>query len=73
MTERDVPPPERPRKRRQEGEQEHLREDAGVEGGMLEEDERVVGSRKDVGRGEGAGSGRRKGLLERIRGKLTGR
>jgi hypothetical protein len=30
VTEGDMPPPERPRPRRQEGEQEHLREDAGM-------------------------------------------
>jgi hypothetical protein len=30
VTERDMPPPERPGPRRQEGEQEHLREDAGM-------------------------------------------
>ncbi len=35
MTEGDMPPPERPKPRRQEGEQEHLREDAGTTQGGL--------------------------------------
>ncbi len=70
MTERDMPPPERPKKRHQEGEQEHLREDAGVEGGLLEDQEQVVGSRKDAGRTE-AGSDRGKSLLKKIKDKLT--
>lgn len=72
MREQDVPPPEGPKKRRQEGEQTHLREDAGVEGGMLEEDERVVGSRKNVGRRE-SGAGQKKSLLQRLKESLTGR
>jgi hypothetical protein len=36
VTEGDMPPPERPRPRRQEGEQEHLREDAGMTNEGLE-------------------------------------
>ncbi len=35
VTEGDMPPPERPKPRRQEGEQEHLREDAGTTKGGL--------------------------------------
>jgi hypothetical protein len=35
VTEGDMPPPEKPKPRRQEGEQEHLREDAGTTRGGL--------------------------------------
>ncbi len=35
VTEGDMPPPERPKPRRQEGEQDHLREDAGTTQGGL--------------------------------------
>jgi hypothetical protein len=35
VTEGDMPPPERPKPRRQEGEQDHLREDAGTTKGGL--------------------------------------
>ncbi len=75
MTERDMPPPERPGSRRQEGEQTHLREDAGMTEGPLEGDGSAEHVREDAGRPgvEPEYEEDDKGLLDKAKDKLTGR
>ena len=71
MTEADMPPPERPKPRRQEGEQEHLREDAGMtQEGLGSGQEPAERLREDAG-----GSERKeddKGLIDKAKDKLKG-
>lgn len=75
MTERDMPPPERPRSRRQAGEQAHLKEDAGMTEDPPEGEERAAHSREDAGRtgAEPEHEEGDKGLLDKAKDKLTGR
>ncbi len=70
MTEADMPPPERPKRTRRYGEQEHLREDAGMEEprGGTEQEEHL---REDAGRSERREED--KGQIEKAKDKLTGR
>jgi hypothetical protein len=72
VTEADMPPPERPKPRRQEGEQEHLREDAGTtQGGLgpgVEPEHPEEGAGTDQAeRREGD-----KGLIDKAKDKLKG-
>jgi hypothetical protein len=78
MTEADMPPPERPKRSRREGEQEHLEEDAGMtQEGMTQglrpgtESEEHPGG--DAGRTdrEERKEGK-KNLIEKAKDKLTG-
>ena len=75
MTEGSMPPVERPGSRRQEGEQDHLREDAGMtREGLAEGKEPAQHLQKDVGepdRSEREDDER--GLLDKARDKLTGK
>ncbi len=70
MTEESMPPVERPKPRRQEGEQEHLREeDTGMtqEGlGSGQEPAEQVGTRESERKEDD------KGLIDKARDKLTG-
>ena len=71
MTEADMPPPQRPGPRRQEGEQDHLREGAGMTQEGL-----ASGQKPPEHLQENAGESEReddKGLLDRAKDKLTGR
>ena len=70
MTEADMPPPERPKSRRREGEQEYLQEDAGMTEERPVSAESAERPREDAGRRKGEGND--KGLLERAKDKLTG-
>jgi hypothetical protein len=74
VTEGSMPPVERPGPGRQEGEQGHLREDAGVtQEGLVEGQEPAEHLREDAGRPDRAE--RRdddRGLLDKARDKLTG-
>ena len=74
VTEGDMPPPERPKPRRQEGEQDHLREDAGVtQEGLVEGKEPAQPLREDAGQPDRAErKDQDKGLLDKARDKLTG-
>ena len=71
MTEADMPPPERPRSRRQEGEQEHLQEDAGMTAERPVSDEPAERPREDEGQAEDEENDR--GPLERAKDRLTGK
>ncbi len=66
MTEGSMPPAERPKTNRQEGEQEHLREDAGLAQGSLAEPTEHL--REDPGQ---AGEQEDEGLIDKD--KLQGR
>ncbi len=74
MTEGSMPPVERPGSRRQEGEQDHLREDAGVtQEGLVEGQEPAQPLREDAGQLDQAErKDDDKGLLDKARDKLTG-
>jgi len=71
VTEADMPPPERPKPRRQEGEQEHLREDGGITkeglGGEPAEHLGEAGGQKSAERKE-----EDKSLTDKARDKLAG-
>ena len=69
MTEGSMPPAERPKTNRQEGEQDHLQEDAGLAEGSLAGDEPTGHLREDTGQAQQED----KGLLEKARDKLQGR
>jgi hypothetical protein len=79
VTEADMPPPERPRRSHREGEQEHLREDAGMaqEGvtqGLGPGIEPAEHLREDTGRADREEREEdRKSLVEKAKDKLTGR
>ncbi len=60
MTEGSMPPAERPQTNRQEGEQEHLREDAGLAEGSVADDEQKGHLQED------------KGLIDKAKDKLQG-
>ena len=74
MTEESMPPAERPKPRRQEGEQEHLREDAGVtQEGLGLGEEPAEHLREDTGHSEEAGrKSDDKGLIDKAKDKLKG-
>ena len=74
MTEGSMPPVERPGSRRQEGEQDHLREDAGVtQVGLVEGQEPAQPLREDAGQPDRAErKDHDKGLLDKAKDKLTG-
>jgi hypothetical protein len=57
-----MPPAERPKTNRQEGEQEHLREDAGLVQGSLAGDEPTEHLREDPGQ---VGEQEDKGLIDK--------
>ena len=73
MTEGSMPPAERPRTNRQEGEQDHLREDAGLAEGSLAGDEPAEHLREDTGQAGGQAEQEDKGLLDKAKDKLQGR
>ncbi len=71
MTEADMPPPERPKPRRQEGEQEHLREDAGMtQEGLGSGQEPAEHLQEDAGESERKEND--KGLIDKAKDKLKG-
>ena len=70
MTEGSMPPAERPRTNRQEGEQDHLREDAGLAEGSLADDEPAEHLREGAG---GQAQQEDKGLVDKAKDKLQGR
>ena len=70
MTEASMPPAERPKTNRQEGEQDHLREDAGLAEGSLAGDEPTEHLQEDTGEAQQEED---KGLLDKARDKLQGR
>jgi hypothetical protein len=73
VTEGDMPPPERPKPRRQEGEQEHLREDAGMTneglGPGVEPEEHL---KEDAGQDQAERKEDDKGLIDKAKDKLKG-
>ncbi len=74
MTEANMPPPERPKRTRRYGEQEHLREDAGMEQGPEQGVEPAEHLREDAGSSDLAEQEEAdKGLVEKAKDKLTGR
>ena len=76
MTEGSMPPTERPKTNRQEGEQDHLREDAALAEGSLADDEPTEDLREDT-TGQAGGQAQQeeppKGLLDKAKDKLQGR
>ncbi len=74
MTEGSMPPVERPGSRRQEGEQDHLREDAGMtRDGLVKGQEPAQPMREDAGQPDHAErEDDDRSLLDKARGKLTG-
>ncbi len=74
MTEGSMPPVERPKPRRQEGEQEHLREDAGVtQEGLVAGQEPAEHPREDTGQPDQAEREEDdQGLIDEAKDKLTG-
>ncbi len=69
-----MPPVERPGSRRQEGEQDHLREDAGMtQEGLAEGKEPAQHLQEDVGQPDRAGNkDDDKGLIDKAKDKLEG-
>ncbi len=74
MTEGSMPPVERPGSRRQEGEQDHLKEDAGMtREGLAEGQEPAQPMREDAGQPDQAERDNDdRSLLDKARDKLTG-
>ena len=74
MTEGSMPPAERPGARRQEGEQDHLKEDAGVtQEGLIEGQEPGQPMREDAGQPDQAErKDDDKSLLDKAKDRLTG-
>jgi hypothetical protein len=73
VTEADMPPPERPKPRRQEGEQEHLREDAGMtQEGLGSGEEPAEHLREDAGQDQAKRKEDDKSLIDRAKDKLKG-
>jgi hypothetical protein len=73
VTEGDMPPPERPKPRRQEGEQEHLREDAGTtQGGLRPGVESAEHLKEDAGRDQMEPNEEDKSLIDKAKEKLAG-
>ena len=73
MTEGSMPPAERPESNRQEGEQDHLREDAGLAEGSLAGDEPAEHLHEDTGHAGDQAEQEDKGLLDKAKDKLQGR
>ena len=73
MTEGSMPPAERPTTNRQEGEQGHLREDAGLAEGSLADDKPAEHLREDTGQAEGQGEQEDRGLIDKAKDRLQGR
>ena len=75
VTEADMPPPERPRRSHREGEQEHLREDAGMaQEGTTQGLKPAEHLGEDTGRADREELEEdRKSLVEKAKDKLTGR
>lgn len=73
MTEGSMPPAERPKTNRQEGEQDHLREDAGLAEGSLAGDEPTEHVHEDTGHAGGQAEQEDKGPLHKAKEKLQGR
>jgi hypothetical protein len=72
VTEADMPPPERPKPRRQEGEQEHLREDAGTTQGGLGPGVEPEHPEEDAGTNQAERKEGDKGLIDKAKDKLKG-
>jgi hypothetical protein len=73
VTEADMPPPERPRPRRQEGEQEHLREDAGLTNeGLGPGVEPAEHLKEDAGQDEAGRKESDKSLIDKAKDRLKG-
>ena len=73
VTEGDMPPPERPKPRRQEGEQEHLREDAGTtQGGMAPGVEPAEHLKEDEGQDQAGRSEEDRSLIDKAKDRLKG-
>jgi hypothetical protein len=72
VTEADMPPPERPKPRRQEGEQEHLREDAGTTQGGLEPGVEPEHLEEDAGTDQAERKEGDKGLIDKAKDRLKG-
>ncbi len=74
MTEGSMPPAERPKTNRQEGEQDRLREDAGLAEGSLADDEPTEHLHEDSGQSGDQAQQEDKGLVDKARDKkLQGR
>ena len=73
MTEGSMPPAERPKTNRQEGEQDHLREDAGLAEGSLAGDEPTEHLHEDMGQAGGQAQQEDKGLQYKTKDTLQGR
>ena len=68
-----MPPAERPKTNRQEGEQDHLREDAGLAEGSLADDEPTEHLHEETGDAGGqAEQEEDKGLIDKAKDKLQG-
>jgi hypothetical protein len=73
VTEADMPPPEKPKPRRQEGEQEHLREDAGTtRGGLGPGVEPAEHLKEDATQEQARPREEGKGLIDKAKDKLKG-
>jgi hypothetical protein len=73
VAEGDMPPPERPKPRHQEGEQEHLEEDAGTtQGGLGPGVEPSEHLKEDAGRDQAERKEDDKGLIDKAKDKLKG-
>ena len=72
MTEGSMPPVERPKASRREGEQEHLREDGGLAGGSMAGAEPTEHLREDTGLAEDWATQEDKGLIDKAKDKLRG-
>ena len=68
VTERDMPPAERPTRSHREGEQEHLREDVGMTREAMTGEEPAGHLRKDAGQPERQGE--EKGLIDKAKDRL---
>jgi hypothetical protein len=71
VTEADMPPLERPKPRRQEGEQDHLREDAGMtQGGLGPGVEPAEHLKEDAGQDRAEHKEDDKSLIDKAKDKL---
>jgi hypothetical protein len=73
MTGGSMPPAERPKANRREGEQEHLREDAGLAEGSLAGDEPTEHLREDPGQVGDQAEQEDKGMIDEVKDRLQGR
>ena len=72
MTEGSMPPVERPKRSRREGEQEHLREDGGLARGSMAGAEPTEHLQEDTGLAEDRATEEDKGLIDKAKDKLKG-